>query len=289
MSDRDNDDLPDAPTKVGYGKPPAQHRFKTGQSGNPRKARVAAALPALTDSLAADLVLLGEAYRFIQLHQAGVPTTLSTVSAVYRSMAVAAVKGNRFAQRTFTGRVRQAEARRRDQTMEAIDIASNFKKNWSAAFQEADRHGVPRPTVLPHPDDILEGRDGMPYVVGPATKPEARHWAKLQTRATEADAAIRDCQAELNKRSRQKYESFNFDEIVYEHRLRVMLRYSAPTPDTRRTLHYRRPTAAEMRAFHETTKTRYRLFAELPRPSEKPSFWRSSAMTGHSSRPCHEL
>ncbi len=35
MSGRGEDAPPDAPTKVGYGKPPAQHRFKPGQSGNP--------------------------------------------------------------------------------------------------------------------------------------------------------------------------------------------------------------------------------------------------------------
>ena len=118
MSARNDDVLPDT-TSVGYGRPPAAHRFKAGQSGNPRgrprKARsVADARPARNGSLATDLVLLDEAYRPIQLREGDTPTTLSTVSAVYRAMAVAAVKGNRFAQRTFTERVQQAEARRRE-------------------------------------------------------------------------------------------------------------------------------------------------------------------------------
>lgn len=278
MSDRDDGKPADATALVGYGKPPAQHRFKTGKSGNPRgrprNAKVVTAPPpTLTDSLAADLVLLDEAYRPIQLHEGGVPTTLSTVSAVYRSMAVATVKGNRFAQRTFTERVQQAESRRRQQAIEVIDTASKYKEGWTQAIAHADWHGLPRPAVLPHPDDILDGRDGMPYVVGPSNDAEAKHWAKLQARAAEADASILDRRAELSKRSMQKYVAAIFDEIVYEHRIRLMLRYGAPDPDTRRTLHCQRPTMDKIRAFQQSLKTRYRLFAELTDAERKSFLW----------------
>ncbi len=268
----------DGKAPVGYGRPPAANRFKPGQSGNPRgrprKAKVAPAPPpALTDSLAADLVLLDEAYRPIQLHEGGSPTTLSTVSAVYRAMAVAAVKGNRFAQRTFTERVQQAETRRRLEAIETIEIASKFKENWTAAFDYADRHGLPRPKVLPHPDDIIAGPDGLPSIVGPKDDQEQRHWDELEARAVAADTEIRLQRAELENRSMRKYEQVIFDDIVYEHRLRIILRHGAPPPLIRRSLGYRRPTADELLVFNQATKARYRLFAELT-AAERTTFLR---------------
>ena len=268
---------PDDKALVGYGRPPTEHRFKAGQSGNPRgrprkTKAIAAPPPALTDSLAADLVLLGEADRPIKLHEGGSPTTLSTVSAVYRSMAVAAVKGNRFAQRTFTERVQQAEARRRQQAIEVVDIASKFKEAWTAVVKDAERRGIPAPTVRPHPADILEGRDGMPYVVGPANDPEAKHWAQLQARAVDADMSIRVGLADFKKKSMQKYEQFIFDDMVHEHRLRL-----APPrrSQSRHSPHAQlsRPTVDEMQAFNQAMKARYRRFTELTASERKSFLW----------------
>ena len=36
MSDRDNGAAPGGTAPIGYGRPPAEHRFKPGQSGNPK-------------------------------------------------------------------------------------------------------------------------------------------------------------------------------------------------------------------------------------------------------------
>lgn len=277
MSDGSGDRKISSNAPVGYCRPPAEHAFKPGQSGNPRgrpkKPQVVTLPPAISDTLAVDAALLNEAYRPIQLREGDATMTLSTVSAVYRSMAVAAVKGNRFAQRTFTERVQQAEARRRGDMREIIDIASSYKFGWTDIFDDHARRGLPPPNVLPHPSDIVEGPGGMPYVVGPQTEPEQRHWSKLQARAADADLSIREGLSELKLDSNQKYRSFIFDEMVYEHRTRLLMRKAAPSPDARRQLGYRRPTQNELKALSTETKTRYRLYKDLSEAEQRSFIW----------------
>ena len=119
----------------------------------------------------------------------------------------------------------------------------------------------------------------MPYIVGPANDVEAKHWDELEARAAEADAAITEQLVELKKKAMRKYEQFIFDDIVYEHRIRVALRHAAPSPETRRTLRYQRPTANEMLAHSQMTKQRYRLFAKLT-DGERRAFIREAERYG---------
>jgi hypothetical protein len=84
--------------EVGYRKPPSEHRFRKGQSGNPNgrpkgsknKPRAFNPSQQPTDSL-----VLEEAYRMVTIREGEKVIELPAVQAAVRSLAISAMKGTR--------------------------------------------------------------------------------------------------------------------------------------------------------------------------------------------------
>ena len=142
---------------VGYGKPPAQHRFQLGASGNPkgRPRKPKTAKPELNPAYEPTIqMLLAEAYRPVSIREGDTQIELPAIQAVFRSMGVAAIKGNRHAAREFAGMVNTIEASKREQQFEYFKTMYEYRESWLHEFERCDRLGIPRPRPAPHPDDI---------------------------------------------------------------------------------------------------------------------------------------
>jgi hypothetical protein len=179
---------------VGYGKPPLEHRFKKGQSGNPkgRPKGKANQKPLLrsSDRPTQDM-LLDEAYRPVLVREGENVIELPAIQAVFRAMGVAAMKGNRFAQKTLADLVQKVEQDHRDIQYANMEAFTDYKIKWNQEIERCKQLGLPDPQPLPHPDDVLiDYRKGTFRIAGPITKEEKARWDTLIERREDAQEEV---------------------------------------------------------------------------------------------------
>ena len=166
------------PYKVGYGRPPTEHRFRKGRSGNPRgRPRGARNKPKIDTGIGmrgAEAYLRAEAYRMVTLREGDNVIELPAIQAVFRAMGVAAMKGNRFAQRTLADMITRVEHEDFTSRLDAFGKWAEYKHEWGEAIERAQLAGRAPPRPIPHPDDVLlDPHTGDVKFAGPLTK-EAR-------------------------------------------------------------------------------------------------------------------
>jgi hypothetical protein len=141
--------------RVGHCRPPIEHRFKPGQSGNPSGRARRAATGAPGDRLPGaheptKSMILEEASRIVTLRIGDEEVEMPMNQAVFRVMGEAALSGSRIAQRHWTRMVREAEAeQRRDQ------IAVHNAVEWPVG-DSWDRSK--RPITADYGDEIIVDR-----------------------------------------------------------------------------------------------------------------------------------
>lgn len=185
-----------APYEVGYGKPPAQHRFTKGRSGNPAgRPKGARAKPKPVNTgygmKAAEEFLRLEAYRPVMVREGDQVIELPAIQAVFRAMGVAAMKGNRFVQKTLADMVARMEAEHHANKFELFGTMVEYKHKWDQEIERCRKAGLPLPEPIPHPDDIvLDPNTGDARILGPQTKEQKQRLDEAIQRRSEAQEEV---------------------------------------------------------------------------------------------------
>jgi hypothetical protein len=136
----------------GKGKPPKEHQWPKGQSGNPR-GRPKKAVGGLSDPDVGEIIL-AEGSKTITLTEGGKPCTMPAIQAATRAMLVSAIKGNSHAQRSFVQMVANAQTQQQKRQEEEIVTALALKIQLEALRNQwlaKGRHEMDMPL---HPADI---------------------------------------------------------------------------------------------------------------------------------------
>lgn len=137
---------------TGYKRPPQHSQFKKGQSGNPKGRPKSDKTSGFGWPFA---LTLKEAERMITVREGDRVNQISTIEAVHRAQSAAALKGSAYAQKHIIESYQRAERARQSEIQKSNEFWASYVRAERAALAHAARNGLPLPTSLPHPDDVV--------------------------------------------------------------------------------------------------------------------------------------
>jgi hypothetical protein len=209
---------------VGYRSPPAEHRFRKGKSGNPsgrpRTKKPHVELPKGNHSPSERLgnqLLLEEAYRPVIVREGDKVIELPAIQAVFRAMNVAAMKGNRLTQKMVAEMVAGVEEEHRKLQQSYFEAMVSYKIDCEKEIARCRRNGLPEPTLLPHPDDVvINYRNGTVRIDGPLSPEDKVKWDSMLARRAEAQEEVSYCATEYNKTRSPRMKEILLQNWIFE-------------------------------------------------------------------------
>jgi Family of unknown function (DUF5681) len=184
-----------------YRKPPVEHRFKQGRSGNPNgrpRKKAVQSSGGIADRLAA--MALDEAIRPVTVREGDKVSEIPAMQALIRTMFRAAAQGDTRAGRQLIELINRAESERTDTASEMLKHAVQYKERYGPIFEKHEREGLDALEIFPHPDDIIiDETTGEVTIDGPTSKEQAGARKAVREHAVSSLARYFEVEAALKK------------------------------------------------------------------------------------------
>ena len=205
--------------KVGKGRPPKEHQFAKGTSGNqkgrPRKKKDEPLIRSLNPFV--DAVLL-ETERLVPVREGGKDSEITVFTAALRQLGMRAARGEpRAIDKIIV--LRKHALKERDQEMlEMLRGVEEYKVHWKSKFKSARARGLPAPGQLPHPDHVsFCFETGLFQINGPGTLEASRAWEELKGLLRISETVIEATRAKLQQIDCSEEEKRTFVNLQAHH------------------------------------------------------------------------
>lgn len=169
---------------------------------------------------AAEEYLRLEAYRPVMIREGEDIIELPAIQAVFRAMGVAALNGNRFVQKTLAELVRKMEAEHHQSRMELFGSMLEYKHKWDQEIERCRKAGLPEPTMIPHPDDvILDPNNGDAKILETSTKEQKQRLDEAIARRAVAQEDVNYCAEKCRRARDDKMKASYLEEWHFEQRI----------------------------------------------------------------------
>ena len=195
MSYADDDDGEEPPEPVGYKRPPKEHRFRKGSSGNPRgrPRKLRKPPPILTLGRITAEIILNESTRMMQVRDNGKLEEMPALQAMVRSLHIRALNGDRRAAAESIKLAKAAEETIDREWMKIADDLIATRLNWDEALREAKAGGDRILEPVPHPYDMALDHQNMRLIFnGPKSQAEKTRWDGVLRRRADHVQEIED-------------------------------------------------------------------------------------------------
>lgn len=199
-----------APHEVGYAQPPAEFRFKPGQSGNPSGRPKGAKNKPSRESEKIKNMFSKIAGQKITIRKGDRTAQMSKMDYILNSAIDKAARGHAGMTSLVIRMALNAEKNDEQVHAQRLQEAIEYKNYHTELLQLRKSKGIfGQPDPVPHPDDVLIDRHGNVTIVGPMTPAEKKEHDEIEAQRdawkaeySQLDAKVKSLMGKLKDRRR---------------------------------------------------------------------------------------
>jgi hypothetical protein len=202
-----------------YRKPPVEHQFQKGTSGNPKgrppkRKAVQPGFGALGTADRLGAMALDEAGRTVTVREGDKVSEIPAMQALLRTMFRAAAQGDTKAGRQLLEVIARAESARTEKALGVLQFSHQYKEMHAPIFEKHEREGLDPPDIYPDPDDVdINEATGEVTIDGPKTKEEAGARKAVRQQALESMGRYFEVRDALTKKPTNRALRREFKEL----------------------------------------------------------------------------